>query len=78
MTFRRAAWLLPAVFAAYPYYAVVLTQQALFNPVFHAGTTVAWGRYSPGLATRVGGRPPGVHVRSSVSLARTGWYARQE
>jgi hypothetical protein len=35
----------------YPYYAAVLTQQALFNRVFHAGTTVAFRAYSPGVAT---------------------------
>jgi hypothetical protein len=104
MTFRRAAWLLPAAFAlhvaeeapgftawvrrhaspryskrdfwrnnalgmamtlaatplavrardrrvAYAYYIVVLTQQALFNPAFHAATTMAWRTYSPGLAS---------------------------
>jgi hypothetical protein len=104
VTFRRAAWLLPAAFAVhvaeeapgfvawaqrhasprysrrdfwrnnalgmamtlagtalvtrtrdrrvvYPWHAAVLTQQALFNPAFHAGTTVAWRAYSPGLVT---------------------------
>jgi hypothetical protein len=35
----------------YPWYAAVLTRQALFNPVFHAGTTVAFREYSPGVAT---------------------------
>jgi hypothetical protein len=35
----------------FAYYAAVLSQQALFNPLFHAGTTVAFRRYSPGLAT---------------------------
>ena len=33
------------------WYAAVLTQQALFNPLFHAGTTVAFRAYSPGLAS---------------------------
>lgn len=33
------------------YFAVILTQQALFNAVFHAGTTVAYRAYSPGLFT---------------------------
>ena len=33
------------------YYSVVLSQQALFNTAFHAGTTVAWRAYSPGLFT---------------------------
>ena len=37
----------------FAYYTVVLTQQALWNPVFHAGTTVAWGEYSPGLVTSI-------------------------
>ena len=31
--------------------SVLLTQQALWNTAFHAGTTVAWRRYSPGLVT---------------------------
>jgi Protein of unknown function with HXXEE motif len=35
----------------FAYYSAVLSQQALFNPVFHAGTTAAFQRYSPGLAT---------------------------
>jgi hypothetical protein len=33
------------------YYSTVLTQQALFNTVFHAGSTVAFGAYSPGVVT---------------------------
>lgn len=35
------------------YHTFVLTQQALFNPLFHAGTTVAYAEYSPGLVTSV-------------------------
>ena len=35
------------------WYALVLTQQALFNPVFHAATTVAYHEYSPGLVSSV-------------------------
>jgi hypothetical protein len=31
------------------WYALVLTQQAVFNPVFHAATTAAYREYSPGL-----------------------------
>jgi hypothetical protein len=31
----------------------VLTQQALFNPAFHVGTTVAWRERSPGVVTSV-------------------------
>jgi len=30
------------------YYSAVLTQQALSNTLFHAGSTVAFGAYSPG------------------------------
>jgi hypothetical protein len=37
----------------FAYYTVVLSQQALWNPVFHAGTTVAWREYSPGLVTSI-------------------------
>jgi hypothetical protein len=33
------------------FYAAGVTQQALWNPVFHAGTTIAWREYSPGLVT---------------------------
>jgi hypothetical protein len=35
------------------YYMLVLTQQALFNSVFHAATTVAFREYSPGLVTSI-------------------------
>jgi hypothetical protein len=38
----------PAVFS---YFAVVLTQQALFNTLFHSGSTVAYREYSPGLVS---------------------------
>jgi hypothetical protein len=33
------------------YYTTILTQQALFNTAFHAGTTVAYRDYSPGVVT---------------------------
>jgi Protein of unknown function with HXXEE motif len=33
------------------YYTVVVTQQALFNAVFHAVSTIAFRQYSPGLIT---------------------------
>lgn len=45
----------PVVFA---YFATVLTQQALWNTVFHAATTVAYRAYSPGLVSAVGGFLP--------------------
>jgi hypothetical protein len=35
----------------FAYYAAVLTQQAVFNPIFHAGATVAFRAYSPGLVS---------------------------
>ena len=35
------------------WWSLVLTQQALFNPVFHVGTTVAWRERSPGVVTSV-------------------------
>jgi Protein of unknown function with HXXEE motif len=37
--------------ALFVYYSAVLTQQALFNTLFHAVATVAFGAYSPGVAT---------------------------
>jgi len=33
------------------YYALVVTQQALFNPAFHAGTSAVFGDWSPGTLT---------------------------
>jgi hypothetical protein len=42
-TCRRAPFL--------AWHAAVLSQQTLWNPVFHAGTTVAYTEYSPGLVT---------------------------
>src|SRR5918911_1250658 len=39
------------LFAAY--YAFILTQQALFNPVFHVGSTVVHRDWSPGTMTAV-------------------------
>ena len=45
----------PVVFG---YFALVLSQQALFNALFHSGTTIAYREYSPGLATALGGFLP--------------------
>jgi Protein of unknown function with HXXEE motif len=33
------------------WHTTVLSQQALWNPVFHAGTTIAYREYSPGVVT---------------------------
>jgi Protein of unknown function with HXXEE motif len=40
------------------YLAFVLTQQALFNTIFHVGATMAYREYSPGLLTAVAGFLP--------------------
>ena len=39
----------PRLFALW--YAGIVSQQLLWNPVFHVGTTIAYGEYSPGLVT---------------------------
>jgi uncharacterized protein with HXXEE motif len=39
----------PSLFG--PWYAAIVCQQLLWNPVFHLGTTVAYREYSPGLVT---------------------------
>lgn len=48
----------PTRAVVFAYFATVLTQQALWNTVFHVGTTVAFRAYSPGLVTSVGGLIP--------------------
>jgi hypothetical protein len=48
----------PSRAAVFGYFATVLTQQALWNTVFHVGTTVAYRSYSPGVVTSVGGFLP--------------------
>ena len=35
------------------YYSLVVTQQAVFNALFHVGTTLAYREYSPGVVTSV-------------------------
>ena len=62
-SFRRAAWTFPAATVAITrserralglaYYTLVLTQQAVFNALFHVGTTLAYREYSPGAVTSV-------------------------
>jgi Protein of unknown function with HXXEE motif len=48
----------PARGPVFGYFSLVMTQQALFNTVFHVGTTVAYREYSPGLVTAVAGFLP--------------------
>lgn len=62
----------PAIFA---YFAIVLTQQALFNTIFHSGTTAAYREYSPGLLTAVGGFLP-VWLYLSALARREGLLTR--
>ena len=50
-TLAVTRWRGRRLFAAY--YALILTQQALFNPVFHVGSTVVYRDWSPGTATAV-------------------------
>ena len=38
---------------ALAYYTLVVTQQAVFNALFHVGTTIAYREYSPGVVTSV-------------------------
>jgi hypothetical protein len=57
----------------FSWYTGVLTQQALFNPLFHAGTTVAFRAYSPGLVTSLALLPLWVRVtREALRDGRLG------
>jgi hypothetical protein len=40
------------------WYAGIVSQQMLWNPVFHLGTTIAYREYSPGLITALTLFPP--------------------
>jgi hypothetical protein len=42
----------------FAYFATQLTQQLLWNTAFHAGTTLKWRTYSPGLVTALAGFLP--------------------
>jgi hypothetical protein len=48
----------PTRAVVFSYFATVLTQQALFNTLFHTGTTVAYREYSPGLVSALSGFLP--------------------
>ena len=53
------------------YYALVVTQQSAFNPVFHALTTVSFREYSPGLVTSILNVPLwGLLTRAAIAERR--------
>jgi hypothetical protein len=54
-----------------PWYAAVLTQQALFNPLFHVGTTIVFRAYSPGLVSSLAF--PALWRRYTRAALRAGW-----
>jgi hypothetical protein len=53
------------------YFAAILTQDCVFNALFHIGTTALYGAYSPGLITSLVIRPP-----LYVYLSRLAWRER--
>jgi hypothetical protein len=58
----------------FAWYTGVLTQQALFNPVFHLGTTIAFRDYSPGLVSSLAF--PALWRRYTLSALRAGLVTR--
>jgi hypothetical protein len=67
-TCRRAPFL--------AWHTTVLSQQALWNPVFHAGTTVAYREYSPGLVTALA-LFPATWVALTAAAVREGRISRR-
>jgi hypothetical protein len=61
------------------YHAGLASQQALWNPVFHAGTTAAYREYSPGVVSAVGLFPmtwallTGTATREGRMTRRAAW-----
>jgi Protein of unknown function with HXXEE motif len=53
---RAAVRRAPRLYGAW--YAAIVSQQMLWNPVFHLGTTIAYREYSPGLVTALTLFPP--------------------
>jgi uncharacterized protein with HXXEE motif len=53
------------------YFAAILTQDCVFNALFHVATTALYGAYSPGLITSLVVRPP-----LYVYLSRLAWRER--
>jgi hypothetical protein len=58
------------------WYAGIVSQQMLWNPVFHVGTTVAYREYSPGLVTAVA-LFPALWWRETRTALRTGRLSRR-
>jgi hypothetical protein len=58
------------------WYAGVVTQQMLWNPVFHVGATIAYREYSPGLVTAVA-LFPALWWRETRRALRTGQLSRR-
>jgi hypothetical protein len=58
------------------WHTAVLTQQTLWNPVFHAGTTIAYREYSPGLVTALG-LFPATWVALTATAVREGRMTRR-
>jgi Protein of unknown function with HXXEE motif len=64
----------PRLFGAW--YAGIVSQQLLWNPVFHLGTTIAYGEYSPGLVTALA-LFPGLWLRETRRALRSGRLTRR-
>jgi hypothetical protein len=58
------------------WYAGIVSQQMLWNPVFHAGTTIAYREYSPGLVTALTLFPP-LWWRETRRALRSGRLSRR-
>jgi hypothetical protein len=58
------------------WYAAIVSQQALWNPVFHLGTTIAYREYSPGLITALALFPP-LWWRETRDALRSGRLSRR-
>ena len=67
---RRA----PRLYGAW--YAGIVSQQLLWNPVFHLGTTIAYREYSPGLITALALFPP-LWWRETRRALRSGRLSRR-
>lgn len=64
----------PRLFGAW--YAAIVSQQLFWNPVFHLGTTIAYGEYSPGLVTALA-LFPGLWLRETRRALRSGRLTRR-